>query len=1156
MLRFAVQVSMAQRCGSPIAQRGLPLQNWFWRYVPLQILAKEAIRGFSSNKLCNDILLCYYPIIIKILHNLLSFSRMCGSEQGQVGLQVSAGSKGATMTKLRRALAFLLAFSLALAPATASAFADAGPPVDEATASSDTALFESTPDDVIAGETKAPDIEDTAESDGPLASEVVSEPDPESGPALDEESAVAQESASPSPEANATSMGAAAAASAAATLAADGSFAVAVSASIAHPTINLQYRPSGTAEWLEGDLASEGGFFTLSIPSDALQDDVEYDYVVTFMSPSLSNVAAIRVYKIVGTIEREADGTWVHANKNGEAASWMSEASDGSDYVATVTSVPTHLAYKTQILTVRADPANAYQYFGLTDALDSTSYEIGLAYSSWLNLYVPTTNNSTSAATKAAVTAAGYPFVTATGAGTNETALADLAFPYELSAPLFHPAKGVYKPGLATEDAMVSEAGGKYTVTHSMSMWPTYTFVLQQSAYAVMIRGLYEGTQIVPATPADEALMRAEDISGGINVVFEVESGSATVSFSAVHPGLSSIPFAFTVDADAGTIAFDNEAEARGNAEELSFASNIVDVKQLPRLATSTGGTQITAGSESIFEYIQATRSYAPGIVTGGEFRVVNEDPTAAYRIIDYRIDPSYEPFKNLLRSDTVAISRYYNEVRSDIPFNGVDYLYDFEAMTGTSLSDALLELYQRDYPGLTSLFDLPTDVIAGEIFYDNMAWTFTPDSVNPTAPNVVSNGSGYVILETDPVIIELANMLLYERSLALTFDNANYPIAPYLNSTQDPAVSADDDYLKFLYPAYRDKSDANVAMMTEIIEGLPVLRPAGTAGDSISFEDFAFGLNGHFINNPYRVSNYEFSFDFNLILSIVGIEGVAFVDANANGIRDEGEAVLPDVAFRLYDSGDVLVGEYTTDQYGRYVIPNVAPATGYWMEVDAPEGYALTSTVVADNPSGNRFEAATGKTAPFDVELDEAYRYNAGFVSPVAPAQYTVTYHPNGGQGTIVDAASPYSAGANTAVLPHTHAEGESTGFARDGHRFIGWNEVPDGSAAAYASGDPLTVDRHIVLYAQWEPEGGGTDPGTDPNPDPDPKPDPGSIPTKPSSPKGGVTPRTGDPSQPGLLALAIVAFGLTAGSAVALTTKRKSEAAEGGNTNSRRFG
>lgn len=74
--------------------------------------------------------------------------------------------------------------------------------------------------------------------------------------------------------------------------------------------------------------------------------------------------------------------------------------------------------------------------------------------------------------------------------------------------------------------------------------------------------------------------------------------------------------------------------------------------------------------------------------------------------------------------------------------------------------------------------------------------------------------------------------------------------------------------------------------MMGDVLAQTPVLRPAGQPGDTILFDQFAFALNGMFINNPSAILRYQFSFDFEAILSIVGIEGVAFMDENADGIR------------------------------------------------------------------------------------------------------------------------------------------------------------------------------------------------------------------------------------------------------------------------------
>ncbi len=74
-------------------------------------------------------------------------------------------------------------------------------------------------------------------------------------------------------------------------------------------------------------------------------------------------------------------------------------------------------------------------------------------------------------------------------------------------------------------------------------------------------------------------------------------------------------------------------------------------------------------------------------------------------------------------------------------------------------------------------------------------------------------------------------------------------------------------------------------------------------------------------------------------------------------------------------------------------------------------------------------------------------------------PATYTVSFHANGGTGSMA-AVTGVSAGAYT--LP------ACTITPPDGKRFVGWATAPDGTATA--PGGTVTVSGNITLYAIWE--------------------------------------------------------------------------------------
>ena len=75
----------------------------------------------------------------------------------------------------------------------------------------------------------------------------------------------------------------------------------------------------------------------------------------------------------------------------------------------------------------------------------------------------------------------------------------------------------------------------------------------------------------------------------------------------------------------------------------------------------------------------------------------------------------------------------------------------------------------------------------------------------------------------------------------------------------------------------------------------------------------------------------------------------------------------------------------------------------------------------------------------------------------------FTVTYSANGGSGTVTDADSPYSNGAEVKVMA-------STGLtAPEGKVFLSWNTRADGMGATYDEGDTFNIYANTTMYAIW---------------------------------------------------------------------------------------
>ena len=73
----------------------------------------------------------------------------------------------------------------------------------------------------------------------------------------------------------------------------------------------------------------------------------------------------------------------------------------------------------------------------------------------------------------------------------------------------------------------------------------------------------------------------------------------------------------------------------------------------------------------------------------------------------------------------------------------------------------------------------------------------------------------------------------------------------------------------------------------------------------------------------------------------------------------------------------------------------------------------------------------------------------------------YTVTFHANGGTGTVPAAQSVVARSSIT--LPH------GSGLTKTGYTFDGWNRKHTGDGDHHHAGSSFTPTGHITLYAIW---------------------------------------------------------------------------------------
>lgn len=134
-----------------------------------------------------------------------------------------------------------------------------------------------------------------------------------------------------------------------------------------------------------------------------------------------------------------------------------------------------------------------------------------------------------------------------------------------------------------------------------------------------------------------------------------------------------------------------------------------------------------------------------------------------------------------------------------------------------------------------------------------------------------------------------------------------------------------------------------------------------------------------------------------------------------------------------------------------------------------------LTDTIL--DKDGTSFSAnlsASGITSVYGVMVYHAKEdsYNVRYysfaltTSDEAPT-FSITYDANGGTGTLIDSSSPYESGSTVTVLDNS--------FTKEGYSFVEWNTAANGSGQSYEEGAQFDISQSVILYAQWEENGGG---------------------------------------------------------------------------------
>ena len=129
---------------------------------------------------------------------------------------------------------------------------------------------------------------------------------------------------------------------------------------------------------------------------------------------------------------------------------------------------------------------------------------------------------------------------------------------------------------------------------------------------------------------------------------------------------------------------------------------------------------------------------------------------------------------------------------------------------------------------------------------------------------------------------------------------------------------------------------------------------------------------------------------------------------------------------------------------------------SGMWLR---SPGDVPNTVGALDNEGNGRFRAFQFYVT--SSASQKGYIYPALWVDSAifGPTDYTVTYYPNGGEGSIF----------SEAAAPNSDYTVKDQGYVNAGYAFAGWNTEPDGSGAAYQNSDIIKITGDVDLYAQW---------------------------------------------------------------------------------------
>lgn len=190
---------------------------------------------------------------------------------------------------------------------------------------------------------------------------------------------------------------------------------------------------------------------------------------------------------------------------------------------------------------------------------------------------------------------------------------------------------------------------------------------------------------------------------------------------------------------------------------------------------------------------------------------------------------------------------------------------------------------------------------------------------------------------------------------------------------TDDEAGSALSGYVVYVS---EDGGPFTVWLADTLLTQAPFL---GTAGHRYAFYSVALDNAGN--REPIPVAPDTATL---VAGGVATIGDRVWIDANHNGVQDDGERGFSGVRVELYTQSGVLVGAATTDGQGWYQFDELDPAPTYAVKFVAPSGWQFApANQGSDDARDSDADPATGQTAAFTVFAGAHAQWDAGLYAP-----------------------------------------------------------------------------------------------------------------------------------------------------------------------------